>query len=170
MSYRKLNERGNYSRADSRYYKSPQRRQRSPVMESLHSPTEETDKMCSAKGTCSSNSGHSDQRWSRDPTQWGPHLWTYMHYAAANYPEQPNEQEIQDMIMWLCSLPVTIPCVNCQIHYKRYIEKSKPYLYRICSNRTSLFNFLVDIHNQVNQRNNKPLVSYEDARRMYYRS
>ncbi len=105
--------------------------------------------------------------WKKDPKIWGPHLWAYLHYSAANYPEHPTESEIQEMIHWLCSLPVTIPCVNCSKHYRKYIEDTKPYLYNICSNKESLFNFLVDIHNKVNIRNGKPEMTYDQARKIY---
>lgn len=105
--------------------------------------------------------------WSKDPLQWGPHLWMYMHFAAANYPEQPTERDVQEMINWLCSLPVTIPCDSCRTHFRRYIEKSKPRLPEICSDKERLFNFLVDIHNKVNERNQKPIMSYEEAKQIY---
>jgi len=102
-----------------------------------------------------------------DPKLWGPHLWSYMHYSAANYPEYPSEKEIQDMVVWLKVLPVTIPCVSCKQHYGAYIENNKDRLYQICSSKNDLFNFFVDIHNKVNERSGKPTMTYEDAKRMY---
>lgn len=101
--------------------------------------------------------------WSRDPRRWGPHLWSYMHYAAANYPDKPTPKEIHAMMDWLCALPVTIPCDSCKSHYAKYIERHKPILHDICSSRDSLFKFLVDIHNKVNKRNNKPEMTYDQA-------
>lgn len=105
--------------------------------------------------------------WSKDPLQWGPHLWMYMHFAAANYPDNPTEQDIKEMIEWLCSLPVTIPCDSCRKHFRRYIEKSKHQLPYICKDKQKLFNFLVDIHNKVNERNQKPILNYDEARKIY---
>ena len=104
---------------------------------------------------------------SNDPRVWGPPLWKYMHYSAANYPEAPSREQIRDMVNWLRTLTVTIPCVSCKQHYKKYLDKHE--LERICSSRDTLFNFLVDIHNQVNRRNNKKIVSYAEAREMYTR-
>ena len=105
--------------------------------------------------------------WKKDPKLWGPHLWYYLHFSAANYPENPSSEQISSMKDWLCNLHVTIPCTNCSQHYQAYIENNKPYLKDICSNKTKLFNFLVDIHNKVNKRNGKPELSYDQARAIY---
>ena len=102
-----------------------------------------------------------------NPMLWGSNLWRYMHYAAINYPKNPTNDQIQEMENWLCSLAGTIPCKNCSKHYRGYIEKSKPRLHDICSNKDSLFNFLVDLHNKVNVRTGKPEISYEEARNLY---
>jgi len=102
-----------------------------------------------------------------DPNVWGPHLWRYMHYSAANYPRNPSEQQIQDMMTWLKTLTVTLPCNSCKEHYGRYIQNNNAHLREICSSRDKLFNFFVDIHNKVNQRKNKPILSYEEARMIY---
>ena len=98
---------------------------------------------------------------------WGNSLWTYMHYAAMNYPERPAGETINEMVNWLSTLATTIPCKNCSNHYRGYIEESKPQLPSICSTRDSLFKFLVDLHNKVNQRLGKPKVTLEEAQQMY---
>lgn len=102
-----------------------------------------------------------------DPRVWGPHLWKYMHCAAANYPDNPSDKQIDDMKTWLKTLTVTIPCQACRHHYGNYIQKYGPNLDEICSSKDNLFKFIVDIHNKVNERNNKPIVSLEEAKEMY---
>lgn len=104
---------------------------------------------------------------SKDPAVWGPHLWRYLHYSAANYPIHPDHRQNSQMAHWLANLHVTIPCEVCSQHYKRHIDQYRGDLHRICSTRDTLFNFLVDTHNAVNARNGKPLMSYEQARTMY---
>ena len=116
---------------------------------------------------CSSPEGVDYEQWSRDPRKWGPHLWSYMHYAAANFPDHPTPKETCDMVTWLSTLHVTIPCESCRVHYKKHIDKSKPMLHTICSSRDALFKFLVDTHNSVNKRNKKPEVTYEQAKHIY---
>lgn len=107
------------------------------------------------------------QPFSANPKDWGPSLWYYLHTAAYNYPSQPTHQEVKSMKNWLKCLHVTIPCKNCSQHYKKYIDKYDKHLEDICKSRTRLFEFFVDIHNQVNQRNGKPIVDYDKAYQMY---
>jgi hypothetical protein len=102
-----------------------------------------------------------------DPRLWGPHLWAYMHYSAAHYPDNPTLDEINFMKQWLCSLPVTIPCNTCKQHYNSYINQNRSNMDNICSNRNNLFKFLVNIHNEVNKRNGKETMSIEQAKRLY---
>jgi hypothetical protein len=104
---------------------------------------------------------------SKDPTNWGPHLWYYLHTSAANYPENPSPEQQHNMKQWLITLSTTIPCTNCSGHYSSYINKHRNKLDDICSDKHKLFDFLVDCHNQVNIRNKKPHVSYEEARKIF---
>ena len=60
-----------------------------------------------------------------------------------------------------------VPCVNCKEHATAYIEKNYDKLDSICSSRDSLFKFFVDFHNEVNIQTNKPVMSYEDAYKLY---
>lgn len=117
--------------------------------------------------TCKLNANGKCTNWKKDPTIWGPSLWYYLHFSAANYPDYPDDKTAREMHDWLCSLPVTIPCDNCSKHYRGYIEQNKRDLMNICKNKKKLFKFLVDIHNKVNARNGKPIMSLEDAEKMY---
>jgi hypothetical protein len=110
---------------------------------------------------------NSNKGFSSNPEQWGPHLWYYLHTSAANYPQNPSIDEIEGMKQWVCSLAYTIPCKNCSKHYKSYIDKNRPHLNEICSDRDKLFKFFVDLHNIVNARNGKQSVSVDDAWKMY---
>lgn len=104
--------------------------------------------------------------WSKDPKIWGPHLWSYLHYSALNY--NPTEEDAMKMKEWLKFLSITIPCKNCSNHYSAYLSKySDDQLYHICCDKDKLFNLLVDIHNAVNVRNNKKVISYDEARQMF---
>jgi len=122
----------------------------------------------SGGGTCSSMSPDGVcSEWKRDPTLWGPHLWAYLHFSASNYPDKPSGEQIEEMKQWLCSLPVTIPCSSCSQHYKAYIDARRGDLDVVCGSRNTLFKFLVDIHNKVNERNGKTEMSYADAWKLY---
>lgn len=102
-----------------------------------------------------------------DPKSWGRSFWFTLHNGAANYPVNASPYVIQRMIGFILGIPVMLPCENCKVHATNHIEKMKPYLMDICSGREKLFRFFVDFHNMVNKRYNKPIVSYEDAWRLY---
>jgi Erv1 / Alr family len=106
-------------------------------------------------------------KWSSNPKEWGPHLWFYLHTAAANYPLKPSNEQKKGMKDWLCSLKYTIPCGNCSQHYGAYIQNHLDEMDTICSSRDQLFAFLVGIHNKVNKRSGKPEISVEQARKLY---
>lgn len=129
------------------------------LLPSVVFPESNEHQVCSNKQTCNA--------WKNDPTYWGPHLWYYLHYSTMNYPKFPTKQQAREMEEWLCKLPVTIPCKTCKHHYNEYIQTHRNELQRACQNGDALFNFLVDVHNQVNIRNNKPVLSYEEARKLY---
>lgn len=102
-----------------------------------------------------------------DPKIWGPNLWRYLHYSSMNYPEKPTAHQSKAMKEFLCNLTVTIPCKKCSMHYDNYIKKHKNQLDNICKNKNQLIKFLIDCHNQVNIRNGKKVLSYEDAMKLY---
>ena len=56
-----------------------------------------------------------------------------------------------------------LPCPTCSEHYKEHINKFPP----DCTSREKLSKWLVEIHNIVNEKNGKPRVEYDMARRHY---
>ena len=106
-------------------------------------------------------------QWPSNPTTWGPHLWYYLHTAAANYPANPSQEQKDGMKELLCNLKWSIPCQNCSKHFGDYIEKNRTNLDTICSKRDDLFNFLHEIHNKVNARTGKPILTREEAWAIY---
>lgn len=102
-----------------------------------------------------------------DPRVWGGPFWFSLHSSAAHYPIKASNMVRDLMVGRLLALPVEIPCAKCRPHASAFIEANKDKLFDICSGRDKLFNFYVDFHNKVNQRYNKPIVSYEEARRMW---
>lgn len=121
--------------------------------------TQQGPDTCSIDKTC--------DLWKNNPKYWGPHLWNYIHYSTLNYPENPSPVESNDMLDWVCKLPITIPCAECRYHYDRYIKHHMKELQNACKDKELLFNFFVDVHNQVNKRNGKSELTYEEAREIY---
>jgi len=102
-----------------------------------------------------------------DPEVWGPAFWFTLHNGAAKYPISASPITKNRMKSYILGIPFVLPCEACKIHATNHIEKNKNNLDDICSGMKKLFKFFVDFHNIVNKRYNKPIVSLEDAHKMY---
>lgn len=102
-----------------------------------------------------------------DPKIWGPKYWYTFHMAAANYPVDASPITAKRMKGFVMAIPYILPCETCRIHASAYIEKHVDVLDDIVSGREKLFKFFVDMHNMVNARLNKQILSYEDAFKLY---
>ena len=102
-----------------------------------------------------------------DPKVWGPAFWFMLHTGAVKYPKLASPIIADKMKSYIIGIPTMLPCVVCQTHATNHIEKNMCNLDDICSGRENLFKFFVDFHNIVNKRYNKPIVSVEDAYKMY---
>ena len=102
-----------------------------------------------------------------DPEIWGPSFWFTVHNGASKYPIKASPLTKERTKNFLLGLPVWIPCESCKEHCTAYIENNYSNMDYICDGRENLFNFLVDFHNIVNKRYKKPIMSHEDARKLY---
>lgn len=102
-----------------------------------------------------------------DPQVWGSAFWFTLHNGAIHYPLQASPVTKERMKGFILGMPVMIPCETCKEHATAHIEKNYDNLDDITSGRKNLFNFFVDFHNYVNKRYNKPIMSYEDAYKLY---
>lgn len=102
-----------------------------------------------------------------DPTIWGPSFWFTLHNGAIHYPDNPQIEYIEAMKGFIIGIPVMIPCVHCSEHARLFITPRIPFLDEICKSKSSLFTFFFEFHNEVNQHLKKPLISLEDAIKLY---
>jgi hypothetical protein len=101
------------------------------------------------------------------PDVFGPPLWFTLHNGASKYPHKPGNLVKERMKYFILGIPVMIPCAKCREDATAYIEKFKDSLDDICSSRMKLFEFFFTFHNVVNKKLNKPIMSYEDAIKLY---
>ncbi len=90
-------------------------------------------------------------------------LWPGLHTLAAYYPEVPTSAQRQASRDMYHALGALLPCPHCAADYTKLFQRR----FRNAS-RDELFQSLVDMHNDVNARLGKPLVTYAQARAMYY--
>ena len=101
-----------------------------------------------------------------NPSEWGPYYWGMLHFMSSSYDNNPNPSVKSAMKNFIQSLPVFLPCKECQDHAFHFIKSSKD-LDKIVENRKALFTFFFNFHNFVNQRLNKPLMKMKTALEKY---
>jgi hypothetical protein len=91
--------------------------------------------------------------------QWGKQAWHFLHTICYNYPEKPTETDKKNYADYIDAFQRVLPCPYCAEHFKQNLAIIPPKF----DNQTDLFNWSVDIHNEVNKSNGKPVLSYEEA-------
>ena len=100
-----------------------------------------------------------------DPNIWGPHGWSFIHYTALGYPENPSDDEKDNYKVFFHSLQNTLPCVKCALNFKENIRELP--IDKSLNSREDLFKWTVDIHNMVNNELGKKNYTYEMAYKKY---
>ena len=101
---------------------------------------------------------------------WGPSLWSAMHSLSFSYPAACEAAcpERAAMFDFLKALKVLIPCEECKAHYSEWFnDKVGSKASRVLAGRDDLSRSLVSLHNEVNARENKASVAYDDVKRRY---
>ena len=97
---------------------------------------------------------------------WGNLLWNYIHNICIIDLETPekNAKESKKVILLLKNIKNVIPCIICKKEWKQNLLSLENIdLYK----RLSLFHWSWEIHNIVNKRLHKPLITYETALSLY---
>jgi len=101
------------------------------------------------------------------PEVFGPPMWFTLHNGAARYPDNPSPIIKERMKNFILGIPAMVPCKKCREDATSYIERHKKDLDKIVSDKSHLFKFFVDFHNDVNKKLNKPIMSLKDAKKLY---
>lgn len=98
------------------------------------------------------------------PLHWGPKAWFFLDSIAMAYPVQPTEEEKKSAKNMILSLSDLLPCETCRINYKEYLRDivEGNYLDEVVKNRDNIFNFFMNVHNDVRVRNGSSTRSMEE--------
>ena len=99
------------------------------------------------------------------PDKWGPHVWQALHYITLGYPNNPTQDQKLKYKIFFILLKDTLPCAVCANHYAENLKK-KPLTDDDLANKEALVKWLIDFHNVVNEMKEKPIIKYEEARKM----
>lgn len=100
------------------------------------------------------------------PEVWGPSTWTFLHSVTLGYPVEPTMEDKIRFKQFFLNLQYVLPCEKCRVNFITHIEKF-PLNDKALESKTSLFKWLVDVHNSVNQMNGKPIMNYDTVANFY---
>ena len=96
------------------------------------------------------------------PDVWGPHGWKFIHFITLGYPMKPSNEIKKQYFDFFSCLSNVIPCKICEKHFKEHI-KLYPLTDEILSNKLLFIKWGIDMHNLVNQSNNKKMFSFNEG-------
>jgi hypothetical protein len=101
-----------------------------------------------------------------DPIIWGPHYWFFLNTIALTYPIRPNAVTKKKYYEFIQNLPLFIPNEKISTEFSKLIDRYPitPYL----DNRESFVRWVHFIHNKINQKTEKPEISFNDFYVKYY--
>ena len=94
---------------------------------------------------------------------WGPATWYILHSISFSW----DERFINDYRRFFNLIAQTIPCQKCKNHFSRSINRQNWLIRNNVTSKESMTKWLIDIHNDVNRRNRKKIISYDRARNIY---
>jgi len=104
-----------------------------------------------------------------DISRWGPAFWTVFHISAfdldakAGAPGGAARAEREALRSLLVHFPDTLPCGVCASHLREVYAASP-----LPAEKGAAARWSVRVHNRVNVRLNKPVLSFDDAVRLYF--
>ena len=97
----------------------------------------------------------------RPAHSWGPYIWGLIHTITIIDCEDPLYQ-VDEAIKILRNISNIIPCKKCAAHYEAFVNQELRSTEDFLESM-SLFKLMVEYHNMVNRKMNKPTISQEEA-------
>ena len=98
-----------------------------------------------------------------DPKIWGYDLWKSLIHIAQVYPDHPKPEKKRHYQVFFYSLAYVLPCYVCQKNYLQHLKELPIQL----ESKTSLLNWVYQIHNRTLIQSNKKAISYESFLNKY---
>ena len=101
-----------------------------------------------------------------DPDVWGPHYWFFIHTIAMTYPKYPNsviKKKYYDLIQNF-GLFIPIESIGNEFSKMLNLYPVVPYL----DSKESFIRWTHFIHNKINEKLEKPIISLEQFYTLYY--
>jgi hypothetical protein len=102
----------------------------------------------------------------RENSNWGQHLWAFIHTITI-IDFEDNQRFTTEIIENLKGISKVIPCKHCVELYETHLKL----LDNIDTTQSMiLFEWSVDLHNEVNIKVGKPIITYRKALELWCRT
>lgn len=81
-----------------------------------------------------------------DPTIWGPRGWFFIDSIILNYPDNPTQNDKNDLVAFFDILPKVLPCYTCRTNLKLHLQNN-PLTDTILNDKNLLIDWIIKIHN-----------------------
>ena len=100
---------------------------------------------------------------------WGPCVWYLFHTLAFKIVPENFAEIKTELIQYIQRICANLPCPECTQHAIEYMAKNSRVISQITTKEQFQY-FLIDFHNTVNARKQKPKFTYEQADEKYKRA
>jgi len=100
-----------------------------------------------------------------NPNIWGSSTWRFLHTTTFTYPNDPTIIDKQRYKTLFESLAYTLPCTICQANYQKELLHFD--LDKALESREKLSYWAFDLHNSINKRLGKKILSYQEVSVLY---
>lgn len=91
------------------------------------------------------------------PLCWGPLQWMALHQMVRGFPNNPSPEKQEALKAYVMALVHLLPCSICAAHWKDIAPTVKT------GSRAEALKWTIDVHNAVNKRTGKKVLSYTEA-------
>jgi len=107
-----------------------------------------------------------DNKEKLHPEVWGPNYWFFIHTIAMTYPNNPNAVIKRKYYEFIQNIPLFIPIQSMGNQFSEMLNlyPVTPYL----DSRESFIRWTHFIHNKINEKLEKPIISLEQFYSFYY--
>ena len=95
---------------------------------------------------------------------WGPYIWYMLHSLAEKINDKSFPLLRSELLEHIFNICVNLPCPSCSTHAREYLQKVD---FKKIKTKQELRLMLLDFHNNVNTRLNKPIFSYQQLKDKY---
>lgn len=92
---------------------------------------------------------------------WGPIVWDFLHIISLNYPVNPTDKDKYVYFNVIKSLKYVLPCKKCRKNISKNLKDINYKKKKHYENRKNFINLIYKLHNEVNKKIGKDIVSYD---------